>query len=130
MGFHSPAALHSKRTAGLHITACPPHSCTHDERDDQGNLHDRAGKFSRKENNAPSGSLGDDAGDPKTPLSIAILNRPDPVGGFDLAVEAPTGGTTFSTGTLTVRTGPPMKGATARRSGDSAANSTATAHPQ
>lgn len=91
MGFHSPAALHSKRTAGLHITACPPHSCTHDERDDQGNLHDRAGKFSRKENNAPSGSLGDDAGDPKTPLSIAILNRPDPVGGFDLAVEAPTG---------------------------------------
>lgn len=62
-------------------------------RDDQGNLHDRSGKFARKENSAPSGSLGDDvvSGPARTPLSIEVLDHPHPEGGFDLAVEAPTG---------------------------------------
>jgi len=59
--------------------------------DDHGNLHDRTGKFTRKVGAAPSGSLTPDEVNTQYPLSIAILPEPDPNGGYDLAVDAPTG---------------------------------------
>lgn len=49
-----------------------------------------AGQFTAKHNTRPSGDLATTASD-RIPLSIAVLDHPDPAGGFDLAVEAPTG---------------------------------------
>ena len=46
------------------------------------------GRFAGKQNAAPAGSLG---GAPIGPLKVSILAEPDPSGGFDTQVDAPTG---------------------------------------
>ncbi|WP_433673909.1 hypothetical protein [Microbacterium gorillae] len=56
-------------------------------RDVQGNLHDRAGKFATKTNSRPAESLSPA---PEAP-AIILFDVADPSGGFDVAVDAPTG---------------------------------------
>lgn len=52
-----------------------------------------SGQFRGKNNDAPDGSLGDDGapGAPNGPLKVTLLPEPDPQGGFDVRIEAPTG---------------------------------------
>lgn len=52
------------------------------------------GQFSSKNNDAPAGSLGNTSnapGAPMGPLKVTLLPEPDPRGGFDTRVDAPTG---------------------------------------
>lgn len=56
-------------------------------RDEKGNLHDRRGLFAMKSNSRQADALA-----PETDQSaIMLLRTPDPDGGFDLALDAPTG---------------------------------------
>lgn len=55
--------------------------------------HARAtdGKWAPKRNDAPKGALSHGAALNDKPLSVKILPVPDPDGGYDTLVEAPTG---------------------------------------
>lgn len=65
-------------------------------RDSQGNLHSSTGRFTGKANRPPEAALGEPARDaPRpaalVPLSIHVNRDPDKNGGYQIAVEAPTG---------------------------------------
>ena len=51
----------------------------------------RGGRFAKRHNDAPSGELGHAGNLSNEPLNVTVLPEPDPAGGFDTLVEAPTG---------------------------------------
>lgn len=51
----------------------------------------RTGQFAAKANSAPDGELCSDSDNDAVELRVSILPNPDPAGGFDTSVDAPTG---------------------------------------
>jgi len=78
--------------------------------DDKGNLHDGAGRFEEKRNSAPAGGLAAGGGsDELRPLAMIRFDPPGP-GGYDLAVDAPTGRSYLRHGVLHREDGPAYEG--------------------
>lgn len=70
-----------------------------------------AGQFAGKDNSAPTGGLDPNAlTRPPAKFDVEILDSPDPVGGFDTRVEAPTGARYLRNGKLHRQDGPAYEG--------------------